>query len=108
MDIYYYPWWIYCSQDHETVGTMDVLDLAPSYRRRQQSSPFNGLVIDAQRVSFAEVTNVQAKRGRRDPEAALQTMLETVMNAHRDDHEDIARGMIQQMNEGVQSSPVIQ
>jgi len=95
----------YCSQDHETVGTMDVLDLAPSYRRLRRQSSFNGLVIDAQRVSYAEVTNGQAQQSRRrDPEAALQTMLETVMNAPRENHEMIAREMIQQMNEGVQPS----
>merc|ERR1740130_1039234 len=92
---------------------MDVLDLAPSYRRRQSSATatttsnntlFHGLTIDEQRVSYAEVTNVQAQRGRRDPEAALQTMLETLMQAPREDHQRLALEMINQIHEGVHPS----
>jgi hypothetical protein len=86
----------YCSQDHDTIGTMDILDLAPSSR----CNKFDGLAIDDQRVSYGEVTNVQAQQSRRNPEAALQQMLETLMNTPREDHQTVAREMLVQMNNG--------
>jgi hypothetical protein len=89
----------YCSQDHDTIGTMDVLDLAPSFPNRRRNK-FDGLAIDDQRVTYGEVTNVQAQQSRRNPEAALQQMLETLMNTPREDHQTVAREMLVQMNNG--------
>ena len=86
----------YCSQDNDTIGTMDLLDLAPSFRR----SKFDGLPIDDRRVTYGEVTNIQAQQTRRNPEAALQQMLETLMNTPREDHQTVAREMLVQMNSG--------
>jgi len=91
----------YCSQDHDTIGTIDVLDLAPGFRGRlNRSSSFNGLAIDDRRVSYGEVTDAQAERGRRDPNVILQQMLETLINTPAGDRQFLATDMLNQMNAG--------
>jgi len=95
----------YCSQDHDTIGTIDVLDLAPKIRGRlSHLSTFDGLAIDDRRESFEEVTDVQAERGRRDPDYALQQMLQTLMNTSASERQDAAGVMLNEMNRGERPS----
>mmetsp|Transcript_14193 Transcript_14193/g.39675 ORF Transcript_14193/g.39675 Transcript_14193/m.39675 type:complete len:347 (+) Transcript_14193:658-1698(+) len=57
----------YCSQDHDTIGTMDVLDLCPTFRGRLGCpSSFRGLAVDARRVSYEQVTDKQAEQSRQN------------------------------------------
>ena len=93
----------YCGQDQDTIGTMDVLDLAPGFCRPEHQ-PFVGLAIDDRRVSYEEVTDVQAERGRRDPDAVFQRMLQTLMNTPVDERQAAAGVMLNQMNMGEQPS----
>ena len=74
----------YCSQDQDTIGTMDVLDLAPVYSS-SSSSKFDGLAIDEERVSYAEITNDQAERGRghASNEALQSFMLNSLVSTPR-------------------------
>lgn len=95
----------YCSQDHDTIGTIDVLDLAPGFRGRlSHSSAFDGLAIDDRRVSYGEVTDSQAEEGRRDPNAALQTMLQTLMNTPAGERQAAAGVMLNEMRIGERPS----
>ena len=95
----------YCSQDHETIGTMDVLDLAPGSRWRiNPSHGFNGLAIDDRRVSYEEVTDLQAEEGQRDPNAALQEMLQTLTNTPNNERQAVARLMMNEMRSGERPS----
>jgi hypothetical protein len=88
----------YCSQDHDTIGTIDVLDLAPGFRGRlSPESAFDGLAIDDRRVSYGEVTDLQAERGRRDPNATLQRMLQTLMNTPAGERQAAAGVMLNEM-----------
>lgn len=88
----------YCSQDHDTLGTMDVLDLAPGFRGRPgHPISFDGLAVDERRVSYGEVTDMQAERGRQDPDAALQRMLQTIVDTPRSDRQSTARAFLNQM-----------
>jgi len=91
----------YCSQDNDTIGTIDVLDLAPGFRGRLNPlSKFDGLSIDERRVSYGEVTDSQAERGRQDPNAAMQGMLEALVNTPSGERPAIARGMLNEMRRG--------
>ncbi len=91
----------YCSQDHETIGTIDVLDLAPGFRGRlNPRSTFDRMSIDERRVSYGEVTDSQAERGRQDPNAAMQRMLQTIMNTPAGERQEIARGFLNEMRRG--------
>jgi len=88
----------YCSQDHDTIGLIDVLDLAPGFRgRRSLESAFDGLAIDDRRVSYGAVTDLQAERGRRDPNTTLQRMLQTLMNTPAGERQAAAGVMLNEM-----------
>lgn len=80
----------YCGQDRDTIGTIDVLDLAPCYRK----SPFDRLAIDQRRVSYEEITNAQALRGQQDHEAAFQQMMQSLMNTPENEHHAVAGNML--------------
>ena len=100
----------YCSQDHDTIGTIDVLDLAPGFRRRLNLlSSFdarhyplitNKLVIDERRVSYGEVTDSEAEQGRHDPNAAMQRMLQTLMNTPAGERQAAAQIILGEMRRG--------
>jgi hypothetical protein len=95
----------YCSQDHDTIGTIDVLDLAPGIRwRLGNPSSFNGLAVDNRRISYGEVTDLQAEQGRRDPNAALQRMLQTLTNMPDGERRAAASVMLNQMRRGERPS----
>ena len=92
----------YCSQDHDTIGMMDILDLAPGLRWRQNPlSKFNALIIDDRRVSYGKVTDSQAERGRQDPNAAIQRMLQTLMNTPSSQRQAEAGVMLNEMRRGI-------
>lgn len=92
----------YCSQDHDTIGMIDVLDLGPGYRRRinGSSAPFNGLAIDERRISYGEVTDSAAEQGRQDPNAAIQRMVQTLMNTPARERQGVAQVMLNEMIRG--------
>eukprot|EP00536_Pseudo-nitzschia_multiseries_P005339 jgi/Psemu1/65045/estExt_Genemark1.C_990073 len=91
----------YCSQDHDTIGTMDVLDLCPTFRgRRGQPPSFCGLAVDEQRVPYEKVTDVQAERGRQDPDAAMQQMLQSIMYRPPGERQTRANVFLSQMHRG--------
>lgn len=92
----------YCSQDHDTIGMIDVLDLAPCFRRRLNyaSSSFNGLAIDERRISYDEVTDSAAEQGRQDPNAAVQRMIQTLMNTPARERQAVAQVMLDEMRRG--------
>ena len=84
---------------------MDVLDLAPGSRWRiNPSHGFNGLAIDDRRVSYEEVTDLQAEEGQRDPNAALQEMLQTLTNTPNNERQAVARLMMNEMRSGERPS----
>lgn len=89
----------YCSQETNTIGEIDVLDLAPAFRGRSgHPLSFDGLAIDDRRVSYGKVTNVQADGGRQDPDAALQQMWQTLMNTPSTQRQVIANVWLDQMH----------
>eukprot|EP00531_Pseudo-nitzschia_arenysensis_P020335 CAMPEP_0116116168 /NCGR_PEP_ID=MMETSP0329-20121206/894_1 /TAXON_ID=697910 /ORGANISM="Pseudo-nitzschia arenysensis, Strain B593" /LENGTH=550 /DNA_ID=CAMNT_0003609645 /DNA_START=412 /DNA_END=2064 /DNA_ORIENTATION=+ len=91
----------YCSQDNDTIGTIDVLDLAPGFRGRLNPlSKFDRMSIDERRVSYGEVTDSEAERGRQDPNAAMQRMLQTIMNTPPGERQAVARGFVNEMGRG--------
>ena len=85
----------FCSQDRDTIGTMDVLDLAPGLRGH-----FGGLAIDDRRVTYDEVTDSQAEEGRRDAHSALQRMIHTLMNTPPRERQAVAAAMLNEMRRG--------
>jgi len=85
----------FCTQDRDTIGTMDVLDLAPGLREH-----FGGLAIDDRRVTYEEVTDSQAVEGRRDAHSALQQMIHTLMNTPPGERQAMASTMLNEMRRG--------
>jgi len=97
----------YCSQDQDTIGTIDVLDLAPGFRGRKinnHASTFDGLPIDDRRVSYGEVSDSQAERGQQDPHVAIQRMLATIMSKPAGERKAAAGIMLHEMERGERPS----